>query len=386
MKWTSLMRIAKALLAILVAFGFVDPQVSAQDTKAKTAPRNQGLAKAEVSRPRHFPRRIWAASDFEGPTRDFGWFGTPETENIPRYAGNATALRGGAERDFAAYFVGINPVPGPRMGKVNQVYFRYFLKGTDTAQVQHFNLSREDNHHIVVSGLASGKWSEVTLNFTEDSRRNDGSPGAMAEGDRMDDLKIFLGKARDGKTYEMVVDDIILFADDPSLPADTEPFPNRIIYLAAFDTGEKEKYWPGDFEILEKSSPPETYWRAAKAVKRENDKGKWIRLGISPPRPVGEVTKLRFRYYLDGASSMTVQIFDLTDGDNRHIRLEGLKMGAWETAYLDFSKDSRRNDGSDKPFPAGHKVDDLFFFVSPESDKQVELLIDEVVLFDAGKP
>jgi hypothetical protein len=36
-----------------------------------------------------------------------------------------------------------------------------------------------------------------------------------------------------------------------ALPPEKEPFPNRVIFLAAFDTGPKEKYWPGDFEIVE---------------------------------------------------------------------------------------------------------------------------------------
>ena len=63
---------------------------------------------------------------------------------------------------------------------------------------------------------------------------------------------------------------------------------------------------------------------------------------------------------------MTVQVFDVTDKDNRHIHLKGLKQGAWQWAILDFTKDAKRNDGKDTPFAAGHKVDDLFFFVKPD--------------------
>lgn len=83
---------------------------------------------------------------------------------------------------------------------------------------------------------------------------------------------------------------------------------------------------------------------------------------------------------------MTVQLFDVTDKDNRHIHLKGLKEGAWQWAILDFTKDSKRNDGKDTPFAAGHKVDDIFFFVKPEKDKEVKLYVDEVTLFDAGRP
>jgi hypothetical protein len=119
-------------------------------------------------------------------------------------------------------------------------------------------------------------------------------------------------------------------------------------------------------------------------VAQKDGKGKWIRLQIAPPRLVGARTKVRFRYHLTGASGMTVQIFDLTDNDNRHVRLKGLEQGKWRWAIVDFTGDGRRNDGSQSPFAAGHKVDDVFFFVAPDGDKPVELFIDEVTLFDAA--
>jgi hypothetical protein len=352
----------------------------------KAARRGRGFAQVTESRPAHFPHRIWAACDFEGRTPDYAWFGPGEIKNIPRYPGNHTALGVGARpyKNFSALMTGINPVPGPRMGKVNKLYLRYFLKGTTEATFQHFSLTRNDNHHIHVSGLTQGKWSEVTLNFTRDARRNDGSAEPFADGERMDDFKIFVGKPNDGKHYELVIDDVIFFADDPKLPPEPEPFPNRVIFLAAFDTGPKEKYWPGDFEIVEKDLPAGAYWRVARAVPHKDGAGKWIRLQIIPPRPVGTRTKLSFRYYLVGASALTVQVFDATDQDNRRVRLKGIKQGAWTTAYVDFTADGKRNDGKETLFAADHKVDDLFFLVEPEGKKEVQLLVDEVVLYDAG--
>jgi hypothetical protein len=71
--------------------------------------------------------------------------------------------------------------------------------------------------------------------------------------------------------------------------------------------------------------------------------------------------------------------------DNRHVNLRGLTQGAWTTLYVDFSRESRRNDGTaPSPFAAGNKVDDLFFFVRSEGGDKVELFVDEVVLYDAG--
>jgi hypothetical protein len=359
-------------------------------------PRKRGFAKVEETRPAAFPHRIWAACDFEGQTPDYAWFGPAETKNLPKYPGNATAL-GVSDKNkpygkFSGIMTGINPVPGPMMGKVNKLYLRYYVKGGAEAIFQHFSLSSNDNNHIRVSGLTEGRWSEVTLDFSRDGQRNDGKPGVpFKEGERMDDFKFFMGKPGDGKDYEVYLDDIIFFAEDPDLPAEKEPFPNRVIFLAGFDTGidpkSKPKYWPGEFEVVTKTkgAPDGAYWGAARAVPQKEGKGKWIRLEIKPPRPVGERTKLRFRYHLTGTSSMTVQVFDLTDNDNRHIHLKGLKQDAWQWAILDFTADGKKNDGKQTPFAAGHKVDDIFFFIAPEGDKEANLYIDEVTLFDAGK-
>ncbi|HZL87711.1 MAG TPA: SGNH/GDSL hydrolase family protein [Pirellulaceae bacterium] len=352
----------------------------------------RGQAVARAVRPARFPHRIWAACDFEGQTPDYAWFGPPEKTNILQYPGNTTALgaqpkSGGAS---AALKTGINPVPGPMMGKVNKLYLRYFLRGTTEATFQHFSLTSEDNNHVRVSGLTAGKWSEASINFSRDAQRNDGTPGVpFKQGERMDDFQLYVGKPGDGNAYEVLIDDVIFYCEDPALPPEDEPFPNRVIFLAAFDTGidakSKPKYWPGEFDILTpaKGAPAGSYWGVARAVPRRDAKGKWIRLQIAPPRPVGEHTKLRLRYHLSGATALTAQIFDATDQDNRHIRVNGLKPDRWETLYLNFATDGKRNDGSSTPFAAGHLVDDLFFFVEPEGDKEVDLYVDEVVLYDA---
>jgi hypothetical protein len=355
---------------------------------ALTASAQRGTTRANAQRPESFPHRIWAACDFEGQTPDYGWFGRVETNVIPKYAGNTTALAAapGPYRDFSAVMTGVNPVPGPRMGKVNQLFVRYRLDGGTEATFQHFSLTREDNWNIRVNGLLEGRWSELTLNFTRDAQRNDGSAEPFVEGERMDDFKVFAGKPAAAAKYRLYIDDVIFFANDPALPPEPEPFPNRVIFLAAFDTGPKEKYWPGTFELAERP-PTNGFWRAARAVPRKDGRGKLISLAIAPVRAVGARTKLRFRYHLTGSSAMTVQIFDATVQDNRHLNLTGLKQGEWTTRYVDFSRDSRRNDGTtNSTFPAGNTVDDIFFLIRPAEQQQVELYVDEVVLFDASEP
>src|SRR5262249_34495889 len=131
-----------------------------------------------------------------------------------------------------------------------------------------------------VSGLANDKWTELTLNFSRDAIRNDGTPGVpFKEGERMDDFQIYAGPPG-AKDCRLLLDDVIFFADDPALPPENELFPNRGIFLAAFDTGtdakSKPKYWPGDSEIItEKAGAPAgSYWSVARAVPQKDGKGK----------------------------------------------------------------------------------------------------------------
>ena len=352
----------------------------------------RGRARADARRPASFPHRIWAACDFEARLPDYAWFGTPVTEGIPEYPGNRTALRAGPDTGSGGAIVaGMNPVPGPRMGKENRLWLRYRIEGAREAVFQHFSLSSEDNNHIRASGLDEGRWSEIALDFTRDALRNDGTPGVpFREGERMDDFKTFVGQpGTKGEGLALLIDDVIFYSMDPDLSPEPEPFPNRVIFLAAFDTGtgprERDQFWPGTHEIVTEGLPPGSFWGAARAVPRKDGKGKLVQLRLDPHRRVGERTKLRFRYHLSGSSTIIAQIFDVTDQDNRHVVLGDLEQKAWRVAFVDFTKDGRKNDGRQTPFAAGHEVDDLFFFVEGEGGAEPELLVDEVVLFDAGR-
>src|SRR4029453_7064775 len=133
---------------------------------------NRGTAVADPARPKHFPHRIWGACDFASGTPAQHWFGPSEARNIPAYPGNATAL-GVSERpykNFSGLMTGINPVPGPCMGKVNGMSLRYLLKGATEATFQHYSLSSNDNNHVRVTGLTEGAWSDLTVHFSRDGR------------------------------------------------------------------------------------------------------------------------------------------------------------------------------------------------------------------------
>jgi len=378
----------RTLLLLAAAAGLsacaAEPKPATKDP-APATPRRRGFATADAKPPARFPHRIWAASGFEARPANFGWFGAAETKNIPEYPGNTAARRGTPQKKHAALKTGMNPVPGPRMGTTNYLYCRYVIKGTDRAVFQHYSLSSGDNCNIRVSGLTQGKWSELLLNFTRDSRRNDGSPGAFKKGERMDDLQVYVGKPDDGKTYEVIIDDAIFFAEEPGLPPEPEPFPRRVMFLAAFDTGinpasARAKYFPGQWALPERP-PAGSYWQVAAAVPVKGGEGRHVRLEMKPPRPVGPNTKLRFRCHLKGASKLTVSLHDATAKKDRSVELADCAQGKWTTRYVAFSTDGKAVGGG--RMPAGSKVDAVTFAIPPGKD--AALCVDEVVLYDAGK-
>jgi hypothetical protein len=100
-----------------------------------------------------------------------------------------------------------------------------------------------------------------------------------------------------------------------------------------------------------------------------------------PGPPMGAGTRLSFRYRLDGTDTLRVQIYSLTRGYHRYLALKGLPQGRWESAAVDMTA-CRRPDGSGGPLSADERIDDIQFYADPSAD----LLIDDVVLYDAATP
>lgn len=377
---------ARASLIAVVISLTISGSAWAEKEPAAKPKRRRGFAVAEVARPAHFPHRIWAFCGFEAKLPSFGWFGKAETVNIPRYRGNAAARRGaGPYKRFAALMTGCNPVPGPRMGPRNYMYCRYYITGGDRATFQHYSLSRGDNNHVNVSGLTQGKWSELTLNFTCDARRNDGSKEAFRKGERMDDLKVFVGKPADGKEWEFVLDDVIFFSHEPGLPFDKEPFPNRVLFLAAFDTGidarGKDKFYPGRWEVAQGAKAPAgSYWAVAGGVPGAHGKSSEVLLKMAPARMAGLAVKLRFRYWVKGADRLSVALQGAAPNVKWATKIRVPKQGAWTTRYVDFTELG----GGNAELAPGDKLDGLRF--RAVGDGPVRLYVDEVVLFEPGKP
>jgi inosine-uridine nucleoside N-ribohydrolase len=100
-----------------------------------------------------------------------------------------------------------------------------------------------------------------------------------------------------------------------------------------------------------------------------------------PGPPMGKNPRLSFRYRLKGTDTLRVQIYSLTRGYHRYLSLTGLPQEKWESATVDMTA-VRRPDGSGGPLAEDERIDDVQFYVDPRA----EVLIDDMVLYDAAVP
>ncbi|OGG05246.1 MAG: hypothetical protein A3F83_13800 [Candidatus Glassbacteria bacterium RIFCSPLOWO2_12_FULL_58_11] len=351
------------------------------------SPESPAAARAAAPRPDHFPARIWAAADFERLRKDVLWSGRSEQVNIPVYPGNTTALRAAmAESRSGVLLLSITASDYPRMGASNRVYFRYFLRGTDALTVRLFNLDQNLSHSLKVSGLVQGSWSEATADFSA-AEPDSAESGPIREGERMGGLTIMAETLGGQSGAELIVDDVICFSEKAGEGnSDNEPFPRRVILVRGFDPLEYYHPWTHtDYQVIQQGLKLENDWGVARGLESPGENLKRIRLIVDPPQAVGENTRLRFRGYCRQTARVQAMIFDLTDSDNRHIVLGDLAPGLWQTVTLNFTREGVKNDGNQTEFSAGHRVDDLFFLVWPEKGGEAEMLIDDLVLYDAGE-
>lgn len=100
-----------------------------------------------------------------------------------------------------------------------------------------------------------------------------------------------------------------------------------------------------------------------------------------PGPPMGPNTRLRFSYKLTGTDTVRVQLYSLTNGYHRYLSVSGLEQGKWLTGCVDMTH-MRRPDGTGGPLAADERIDDIQFYIDPRA----ELLIDDVILYDAAAP
>src|SRR5262249_55009808 len=143
-------------------------------------------------------------------------------------------------------------------------------------------------------------------------------------------------------------------------------FPARVHFAGVFDTGRQGHEWPGEFEIARDKG---AFWHAAKSVQNAETKAPWIKVGLRGERPLGERTALAVRYRLTGADKVSVRLVNSKTKRTFTAELKGLAKGKWAEATADFAA-------------AKGGVDEVHFVL----EKGAELLVDDLLLYEAAKP
>jgi len=94
---------------------------------------------------------------------------------------------------------------------------------------------------------------------------------------------------------------------------------------------------------------------------------------------MGPNTRLSFRYKLTGTDTIRVQLYSLTKGYHRYLSVSGLEQGKWAEGCVDMTQ-MRRPDGTGGALSADERIDDIQFYIDPRA----ELLIDDIILYDAS--
>jgi hypothetical protein len=268
-----------------------------------------------------------------------------------------------------------NPVPGPPMGERTRLSFRYRLRGTDTLRVQIYSLTNGYHRHLTLTGLKVGEWQAATVDMTQ-ARRPDGSGGALSADERIDDIQFYIDR-----TADLWIDDIVLYeAREPNARdvekrdnRGSESFPRRIIFTGWFDTGKQGEgnEWPGRFEII-KHEPPMT-WKAARSIQAPASGHARLETSLRGVRRLSHHTRLRFRYRLTGANSLSVALVNTEGGRSYSTALKEAATDRWSEASIDFLID---------PGPIDDKqpTADAIHLVVQRQDAQ--LLIDDVLLYE----
>jgi inosine-uridine nucleoside N-ribohydrolase len=180
-------------------------------------------------------------------------------------------------------------------------------------------------------------------------------------------------------------------AKKPANPSTVVPrgaFPDRVHVIEDYETQIERRWWLCG--VPEMKNVPAGSTRACRGV-LTNDfddlmgdaKGMYtaVILNPVPGPPMGQKTHLGFRYWLKGTDTLRVQIYTLTRGYHRHLSLTGLPQGRWQEATVDMTA-ARRPDGSGDRLSEDERIDDIQFY----ADRGADLLIDDIVLYDAAAP
>jgi inosine-uridine nucleoside N-ribohydrolase len=192
-------------------------------------------------------------------------------------------------------------------------------------------------------------------------------------------LKWYVERVRAGKA---------VLPKEPPNPSKLIPddlMPNRVHAFEDYETDIEKRWWMSG--KAETANVPPGSKRACRGVLTQDFDDLMgdlktmytaVIFNPVPGPPMGKQPRLRFRYWLKGSDTLRVQIYTLTKGYHRCLTLKGLPQGKWQLATVDMTA-VRRPDGSGGPLSENERIDDIQFYTDPRA----ELLIDDIVLYDA---
>jgi inosine-uridine nucleoside N-ribohydrolase len=163
--------------------------------------------------------------------------------------------------------------------------------------------------------------------------------------------------------------------------------PGVVHVFEDFETDIEKRWWLSG--RLESANVPPGSKRALRGVltqdfddRQGETKTLYTAVVFNPvPGPVMRAkTHLSFRYWLQGTDTLRVQLYSLTNGYHRCQMLTGLPQGKWQKGNVDMTQ-MRKPDGSGGPLSLNERIDDIQFYADPRA----ELLIDDIVLYDADE-
>ncbi len=174
-----------------------------------------------------------------------------------------------------------------------------------------------------------------------------------------------------------------------SAPIARGGMPNRVHCFEDYETDIEKRWWMSG-KVETRDVPPGGGRRACRGVLTQDFddlqgdlKTMYTAVIFNPVPgpPMGKNPRLSFRYRLKGTDTLRVQIYSLTKGYHRYLSLTKLPQDRWESATVDMTT-ARRPDGSGGPLSEDERIDDVQFYADPRA----ELLIDDLVLYDAAGP
>ena len=186
-------------------------------------------------------------------------------------------------------------------------------------------------------------------------------------------------------------DSQLLAEQNLTTPIEQGGLPLRVHVFEDFETTIEKRWWLRGSEVTGSKDLPKSFsdipntraFRSSESKDFDRKMGNQTKMYEAvifnpvPGPPMAGNTRLSFRYFLTGTSTLKCQIYSLSNGYHRHLILKDLPQEKWQSVTVDMTQ-ARRPDGSGGPLSKDERIDDIQFYVNPGE----EVLIDDIVLYE----